>query len=120
MKLEHKILLAIGLFLAGLVVAVVLLGRSPQRPANELVLVLKSQVKGFDPVQSNDVASTNVISLVYEPPYQYHYLKRPYEAIPCLAEKLPEISGARVELVFDPPWDTSRMSEAARLQLGML
>jgi len=33
-------------------------------------------------------------------------------------EKLPEISGARVELVFDPPWDQSMMSEAARLQLG--
>jgi metal-sulfur cluster biosynthetic enzyme len=25
-----------------------------------------------------------------------------------------------VELVFDPPWDVSRMSEAARLQLGMM
>jgi metal-sulfur cluster biosynthetic enzyme len=23
-----------------------------------------------------------------------------------------------VEVVFDPPWDMSRMSEAARLQLG--
>jgi FeS assembly SUF system protein len=25
----------------------------------------------------------------------------------------------KVELTFDPPWDPSRMSEAARLQLGM-
>ena len=25
----------------------------------------------------------------------------------------------KVEVVFDPPWDPSRMSEAARLQLGM-
>jgi probable FeS assembly SUF system protein SufT len=33
-------------------------------------------------------------------------------------EKLPEIGGAKVEVVFDPPWNQSMMSEAARLQLG--
>jgi metal-sulfur cluster biosynthetic enzyme len=31
---------------------------------------------------------------------------------------LPEVSEVRVDVVFDPPWDKSRMSEAARLQLG--
>jgi len=30
------------------------------------------------------------------------------------------VTGATVNLVFDPPWDMSRMSEAAKLQLGML
>ena len=30
-----------------------------------------------------------------------------------------EIVDAEVELVFEPPWDLGRMSEAARLQLGM-
>lgn len=29
------------------------------------------------------------------------------------------VSDAAVELVWDPPWDPSRMSEAARLQLNM-
>ncbi|MEO8197934.1 MAG: putative Fe-S cluster assembly protein SufT [Thermoanaerobaculia bacterium] len=33
-------------------------------------------------------------------------------------EKLPEISQAKVEVVFDPPWNQGMMSEAARLQLG--
>jgi probable FeS assembly SUF system protein SufT len=33
-------------------------------------------------------------------------------------EKLPEIGSAKVEVVFDPPWNQSMMSEAARLQLG--
>jgi FeS assembly SUF system protein len=28
------------------------------------------------------------------------------------------VSEAAVELVWDPPWDPSRMSEAARLELG--
>lgn len=32
--------------------------------------------------------------------------------------RLPGVSQARVEVVLDPPWDRSRMSEAARLQLG--
>jgi probable FeS assembly SUF system protein SufT len=33
--------------------------------------------------------------------------------------RLPEVSGASVEVVFDPPWSPIRMSEAARLQLDM-
>jgi len=31
---------------------------------------------------------------------------------------LPEVKEVNVEIVFDPPWNPSRMSEAARLQLG--
>lgn len=34
-------------------------------------------------------------------------------------ERIPTIKEARVELVFDPPWNQSMMSEAARLQTGM-
>jgi metal-sulfur cluster biosynthetic enzyme len=34
-------------------------------------------------------------------------------------ETLPGVSEVDVERVSDPPWDMSRMSEAARLQLGM-
>jgi FeS assembly SUF system protein len=30
------------------------------------------------------------------------------------------VTEAEVELVWDPPWDASRMSEAARLELGMM
>jgi FeS assembly SUF system protein len=29
------------------------------------------------------------------------------------------VSGVQVDLVWDPPWDKSRMSEAAKLQLGI-
>lgn len=32
--------------------------------------------------------------------------------------RLPDVSEVRVEVVFDPPWNPNRMSEAARLQLG--
>lgn len=30
------------------------------------------------------------------------------------------VKDVKVEVVWDPPWDPSRMSEAARLQLGMM
>ncbi|MGH7350830.1 MAG: SUF system Fe-S cluster assembly protein [Candidatus Methylomirabilales bacterium] len=32
---------------------------------------------------------------------------------------IPGVPDARVEVVFDPPWDPSRMSEAAKLELGL-
>jgi probable FeS assembly SUF system protein SufT len=35
-------------------------------------------------------------------------------------EIIPTIKRADVELVFDPPWNQSMMSEAARLQTGMM
>lgn len=33
--------------------------------------------------------------------------------------RLPQVAETRVEVVFDPPWTPARMSESARLQLGM-
>ena len=32
---------------------------------------------------------------------------------------VPGVSGVKVTMVFDPPWDQSRMSEEARLAVGM-
>jgi FeS assembly SUF system protein len=34
-------------------------------------------------------------------------------------ESIEEVKGANIDLVWDPPWDRSVMSEAAMLQLGM-
>ena len=36
-----------------------------------------------------------------------------------LLEDLPEVSVANIEIVWDPPWDPSMMSEAAKESLGM-
>jgi metal-sulfur cluster biosynthetic enzyme len=33
---------------------------------------------------------------------------------------VPGVTSAKVELVWDPPWDKERMSEAALVQLGFL
>jgi metal-sulfur cluster biosynthetic enzyme len=35
-------------------------------------------------------------------------------------KQIPGVTDVNVDVVWDPPWDPSRMTEAARLQLGML
>jgi metal-sulfur cluster biosynthetic enzyme len=35
-------------------------------------------------------------------------------------QAIPTVSDTDVNLVFDPPWNQSMMSEAARLQTGMM
>jgi FeS assembly SUF system protein len=46
------------------------------------------------------------------------------QSLPAEIEnKVKEVSGVndvKIDLVWDPPWDPSKMSEAARLQLGMM
>ena len=42
------------------------------------------------------------------------------EDVRTKVERVPTISEADVELVFDPPWNQSMMSDAARLETGML
>ena len=36
------------------------------------------------------------------------------------AERVPEVTGATVELTFDPPWSMEMMSEEAKLMLGFM
>lgn len=45
--------------------------------------------KHLDPARSYSSDEYDIIALIYEPPLQYHYLKRPYTVIPLTAEKLP-------------------------------
>jgi FeS assembly SUF system protein len=42
----------------------------------------------------------------------------PVEVVTKL-KQLPGITDAHVDIVWDPPWDKDRMSDAAKLQLGM-
>ena len=36
------------------------------------------------------------------------------------AREVPGVTGVELELVWDPPWSPERMSEAAKLELGMV
>jgi len=53
---------------------------------------MKTAIKGMDPILVEDIYATQVVSRVYEGLYGYHYLKRPLELVPNLAEAMPSIS----------------------------
>ena len=55
-------------------------------------VALGAKIRGLDPGDIGDTTSSSVASQCYETLYQYHYLKRPYELIPCLAESMPQVS----------------------------
>jgi ABC-type transport system substrate-binding protein len=58
--------------------------------ANILYTSFEARPKHLDPAQSyssNEIAFTGQI---YEPPLQYHFLKRPYEIIPLIAAGVPK------------------------------
>ena len=40
--------------------------------------------------------------------------------VKTVVESVPEVTGALVDVVWDPPWSHDRMSDAAKLQLGLL
>ena len=41
------------------------------------------------------------------------------EQVRSAVASVPGVSDAKVDVVWEPPWDRDRMSEAAKLQLGM-
>src|SRR6185295_14427256 len=69
-----------------------------ERGKNTLYTVFADRPKHLDPVQSYTTDEAAFTRQVYEPPLQYHYLKRPYELIPLTAVAIPkarEIEGGR-------------------------
>lgn len=62
--------------------------------SDEMVLyhALASRLTGLDSGDQRNQTALTIKSQIFEPLYQYHFLKRPYELIPLLAEDMPEIS----------------------------
>lgn len=48
--------------------------------------------KHLDPARSYSANEIAITGQIYEPPYQYHYLKRPYELEPLTAAGMPEVT----------------------------
>lgn len=48
--------------------------------------------KHLDPAVAYSENEYVFIAQIYEPPFQYHYLKRPYQLVPLTAAKMPEIT----------------------------
>jgi len=60
-----------------------------ERGQNILYSVFPEVPKHLDPAQSYASDEALFTRQVYEPPLQYHYLKRPYELIPLTATEIP-------------------------------
>jgi oligopeptide transport system substrate-binding protein len=61
-----------------------------ERGQSVLYSAFTERPKHLDPVQSYSEDEATFNAQIYEPPLQYHYLKRPYELIPLTAESIPK------------------------------
>ena len=57
---------------------------------NILYTAFTDRPKHLDPVQSYSEDEITFTAQIYEPPLQYHYLKRPYQVIPATAVEVPK------------------------------
>lgn len=55
---------------------------------NILYSSFDSRPKHLDPVRSYSANEYAIIGNIYEPPLQYHYLKRPYTLVPLTATEM--------------------------------
>jgi hypothetical protein len=60
-----------------------------ERGQNILYSAFTERPKHLDPVQSYTEDEITFTAQIYEPPLQYHYLKRPYTLIPATSEAVP-------------------------------
>jgi len=73
---------------------------------NILYSAFTDRPKHLDPAQSYTEDEITFTAQIYEPPLQYHYLKRPYELIPATVEQVPQprfFNAAGQELPADAP-----------------
>ena len=92
-----RLSLAVGLGLL-LLVSVTACGEGPwNRPypagdagSNVLYSSFSARPNHLDPARSYSSNEITFTGQIYEPPLQYHYLKRPYTQIPLAAARLPE------------------------------
>lgn len=63
-----------------------------ERSANIMYSSFEERPKHLDPAQSYSSNETEIISQIYEPPLQYHYLKRPYTLIPQTLSAMPSVT----------------------------
>eukprot|EP01132_Coremiostelium_polycephalum_P000041 gene41-58_t len=65
-----------------------------------LYLASEAHIKTLDPIHVNDIYAYKELTKVYESLLEYHYLKRPIELVPNLAEEMPHISADKLVYTF--------------------
>ena len=76
---------------------------------NTLYAAFTDRPKHLDPAQSYTEDELTFTGQIYEPPLQYHYLKRPYELIPATLEDIPHpryLDTQGMELPVDAPLES--------------
>lgn len=56
---------------------------------NILYSAFRERPKHLDPARAYSSNEYDFIAQIYEPPFQYHYLRRPYELVPLTAAEVP-------------------------------
>jgi FeS assembly SUF system protein len=105
------------------------------RPFNALVIetqVIEALRTCFDPEIPVNIYDLGLIYEIHADPSGAVVIKMTLTSPGCPAagslppeveakvRVVPGVSAVKVDIVFDPPWDRSRMSEAAQLDLGMM
>lgn len=60
------------------------------KDANIFYSGFRERPKHLDPARSYSSNEYDILAQIYEPPFQYHYLKRPYTLVPLTAAAVPE------------------------------
>ena len=88
-----KIIVVVVVFLAGLNACSDRVWNNPypvqDDHGNILYQSFSSRPKYLDPVRSYSSNEDAIIANIYEPPLQYHYLKRPHALVPMTATRVP-------------------------------
>lgn len=66
--------------------------------------------KHLDPVRSYSSNEYQFLAQIYEPPLQYHYLKRPYTLVPLTTEHLPRVRYLDAAGEPVPSWRTDEIA----------
>ena len=78
--------------LAVAAIALATMAQAQPDPAKVIRAVFPTGETGFDPQAAGDIYSNAVNRVIFDTPYTYDYLARPYKLIPNTAVALPEIA----------------------------
>ncbi|MRJ03078.1 MAG: DUF59 domain-containing protein [Epsilonproteobacteria bacterium] len=105
---------------------------SPQEIGKEVIKYLKAIYDPEIPVNIYDLGLIYGIQLIRQPDGYRVSITMTLTSAVCpvgesivdlvrsIASKIEGVTDVEVELVFDPPWDRSKMSDEAKLILGMM
>jgi oligopeptide transport system substrate-binding protein len=62
-----------------------------EQKGNVLFTSFSERPKHLDPARAYSSDEYAILGQIYEPPLQYHYLKRPYQLEPLTAEQMPQV-----------------------------